>query len=297
MTRLATVVTLLAATCASAQYVRTEVEDAGHQLCVTWTRRNFTYHVDSAGSARTPGGAEFTAIESAFATWQAVSNDCSDFTFTRGADVVAPRTGKRTTSENDIIWRERSCDGIVPEGDPCWRDENKNCSSVYSCWPHAFGVLALTTVTHSTRTGAIYDADIELGGVNHLFTTVSSPRCAPGKEAVTCVATDVQNTMTHEIGHVLGFAHVEDPESTMYAYAEDGELTKRVVDRGTIEGFCTTYPRGEPPLPCDPAQQAQRSITARGGGTPKSSQLGCSSVLGGPLALAVLLRCRRRRLG
>ncbi len=43
-----------------------------------------TYRVDAAGSTRTPGDAEFTAIDQAFAAWQAVSDGCSDFRFERG---------------------------------------------------------------------------------------------------------------------------------------------------------------------------------------------------------------------
>jgi hypothetical protein len=293
MVRLATLLTLLAAAGASAQYVRTQVEDAGHPLCVTWNKRDFMYQVDQAGSARNPSPTVGEAIDRSFASWQAVSDACSDFTFTRGPDLDHPATGRNTTQTNAIIWRERSCDGVVPDNDPCWLAENDNCSSVYSCWPYQPGVLALTTVTHSIRTGAIYDADIELNGGDHLFTTVDTPKCTT-VDALTCVATDVQNTLTHEIGHAVGFAHSPDPKSTMFWQADDGELSKRVIDSDTKAGFCAIYPRGGPPLPCDPAQQSQRAIDARESGTPQASQLGCASATGLPLAVALLLLTRRR---
>lgn len=297
MRPLALALVLLTGVPASAQYVRTRVSDPDSTLCVTWNRRDFTYHVDQAGSTRTPGDAELTAVDAAFATWQGVSDSCSDFQFIKGAQLANVLVGKGTQSqtENVIVWREASCADVVPMDDPCLSDGT--CINKHHCWDQGQFTLALTTTTYSVRTGAIYDADVELNGADWLFTTISSPPCKEGSEATTCVATDVQNTLTHEIGHAVGFDHVDAVGSTMEPTAPIGEITKRIVDHGTVEGFCLTYPKGGPPSPCDEAELSRRRISAAQTGTPQLSDFGCSSVLGpGELALLlVALRLARRR--
>ncbi|MBL8950135.1 MAG: matrixin family metalloprotease [Myxococcaceae bacterium] len=298
MRRLAATALLLWGSLASAQYVRTPVGDPDSTLCVTWNRRDFTYDIDSVGSTRTPGEAEFTAIDAAFATWQGVSNDCSDFQFIKGQRVQNAHVAKGTQMQNVITWWENTCDVAVPQDDPCLSGDANACINQYRCWFHGQFTLALTTTTYSVRTGSIYDADIEMNGADWLFTTISSPPCKEGSEAVTCVATDVQNTLTHEIGHAVGFDHSETEGSTMEPTAPLGQITKRLIDHGTKEGFCTTYPRGGPPTPCDLAGLARRKIVASQTGTPALGDLGCSSVLGPAellLALVATRLLRRRR--
>lgn len=257
----------LVASSASAQdFLRTVAGTSGDTtLCVTWGRRELTYRVDAAGSARTPGDSEHVAIDAAFASWQAVSRGCSDFTFTRGARVSDAGVGQGTGAENLLAFREVGCREVVPETEPCLSDGS--CGNRYRCWDHAAGTIGLTTVTYGTRTGIALDGDIEFNAAEFLFTTVSSPPCAAGVEDPGCVATDVQNTATHEIGHVLGFDHVDDPDSTMAATASPGETAKRVIDLGTAAGFCQTYPRGQPPVPCDEMAQLSRTITGRNTGS------------------------------
>ncbi len=296
MLRAAPALLLFIAAEASAQYLRTRVSDPESTLCVTWNRRDFTYEVDSSGSARTPGDAEFTAVDAAFATWQGISDGCSDFQFIKGDRVPNVQVGKGTQMQNAIVWRERTCDTVVPENDSCFDDDS--CLNKYRCWNHGQFTLALTTTTYSVRTGAIYDADIELNGADWLFTTISSPPCKEGAEAVTCVATDVQNTLTHEIGHAVGLDHVDVEGSTMEPTAPIGQITKRLIDFGSKEGFCTTYPRGGPPTPCDDAALSRRKIIASQTGTPQLTDLGCSSVLGPAellLALGAVRLLRRRK--
>lgn len=303
--RLWVTLALLGSTFAQAQpFVRTEVpgrEDKG-PLCVTWNKREFIYVVDAAGSARTPGDSEFFAIDASFASWQAVSDTCSDFNFIRGARQPKVQIGRGTETSNVIVFREQSCRSAAPELDPCQADGS--CTNTYNCWDHSDYTIALTTTTFSTKTGAIYDADIELNGAPHvdgtrfLFTTISSPPCGANPEAVTCVATDIQNTLTHEIGHAVGFDHVENPGATMEATAPPGETQKRIIDVGLSEGFCQTYPKGLPPVPCDELAQLRRKIIAKTAGTPSLSALGCSALPAGGglwvLGLLLLGRARRR---
>jgi hypothetical protein len=287
---------VLVAAEASAQYQRTRAGDPTTSMtCVTWSHRDFTYTPDAAGSAKTPGDSEFVAIDAAFATWQALSNTCSDFQYIKGPRASDVLVGKGTQDTNVIVWRETSCDDpmVVPPNDPCLADGD-SCINQYHCWEHGQFTLALTTTTYSTKSGAIYDADIELNGHDWLFTTVSSPPCVEGMESVQCVATDVQNTLTHEIGHAMGFDHVNAPGSTMAPTAPVGETSKRVIDMGTADGFCTTYPKGEPPTPCDMSSVGRR-ISADGNGTPGLSTIGCATAPGSFTGLMLLLLLRRSR--
>jgi hypothetical protein len=248
-------------------WLRTVASDDGTTvICVTWAKRTIVYQVDAAGSAQTPGDTEFAAIDAAFATWQALSDSCSDMKFIAGPRVSNPKVGRKTEDSNVLTFREVNCVDVVPAADPCLADGS--CANTYRCWDHSDTTIALTTSTYSTRTGVLADADIEFNASRHqdgssfLFTTVSSPPCAEAAVGVTCVANDLQNTATHEIGHLVGFAHVTDPSSTMYPSAPIGETTKRVIDVGTSDGFCGTYPRGAAPVPCDELARQNTRITA-----------------------------------
>lgn len=294
---------LLIATSAFAQgYKRTLVP--GKEICLSWNARTLTYAIDAAGSTRTPADSEFTAIDSSFGTWQAVSDACSDFHFVAGPRVSTIVVGKSPGSEtnNVVTFREVSCRDAVLGGDPCQADGT--CANKYKCWDHGDTTIGLTTTTFSFRTGTIYDADIELNAAPHfdgsffLFTTRSSPPCEAGSETTDCVAVDVQNTVTHEIGHVIGLDHVEVPGSTMEASAPIGETRKRIVDSGTAQGFCDIYPRGGPPMPCDEMGQMRRKIIAKNTGTTGLESIGCSSAGGAPFALpGLLLVLLGRKLG
>lgn len=303
MSRLLLMTVALLASSALAQqpYRRTVVK--GQDLCLAWNTREYVYHYDSAGSERTPGDTEFPAMEAAFDTWRTLSSTCSDYVFTRGPDVSDPSVGYTQVSDenpdpkndNVVFFREVSCTDTVDESDPCWVE--KSCGNTYRCWDHGDAVIGLTTSTYSTRTGHVLDADIELnasmpgGSTGFLFTTVNSPPCE-GTQSPACVAVDLQNTLTHEIGHVVGLDHVQTPGSTMESTAPPGETQKRIIDVGSAEGFCTIYPRGLPPTQCLEPVEAGQALTV-------DARLGCSAAPAALLPAALLsawaLRSRRRR--
>jgi uncharacterized protein (TIGR03382 family) len=280
------------------RFHRTLVE--GRTFCVFWPGREFVYRLDAAGSARTPGDSEVSAIEAAVASWRAVSATCSDYTFRRGPDIQHPFVGylkEGGENENLITFREQDCNDVVPPGDPCIATDT--CGNLYSCWEHGGGILGLTTTTYSKVTGKIFDADIELNaageGRGFLFTTVDSPPCE-GNRVSDCVVTDVQNTMTHELGHVVGLDHVpEQTGSTMEPSAFPGETHKRIIDVGSAAGFCDAYPRGLPPTQCGENPEVGRRFQAVSNGP----SLGCSAAPGSLLPAAALLGAwalgRRRR--
>ncbi|MFY0574771.1 myxosortase-dependent metalloprotease, MXAN_2677/MXAN_2678 family [Cystobacter fuscus] len=194
-----------------------------------------------------PGGLRVRGHRGSVESWRAVSSTCSDYTFRRGPDIEHPFVGydeKSDVNENVITFREQDCNDVVPPGDRCIQD--KTCGNLYSCWGHGGGILGLTTTTYGLGSGKIFDADIELNaapaGRGFLFTTVDSPPC-DGSQTSGCVSADVQNTVTHELGHVVGLDHVpEQPGSTMEPSAFPGETNKRIIDVGSIAGFCDAYP-------------------------------------------------------
>ncbi|NBD10685.1 myxosortase-dependent metalloprotease, MXAN_2677/MXAN_2678 family [Corallococcus silvisoli] len=292
---------LLCAGAAGAQqdYRRTLVP--GRPLCLVWPGRDYVYHLDAAGSSRTPGDTEVAAIEAAFDAWRALSATCSDYRFIRGEDWKLPVAVGYDQEHpfdnyNVITFRERNCQDVAPADDVCWQEET--CGNVYQCWAHGGATIGLTTSSFSFKDGRVVDADIELNaaqsdyGPGFLFTTVNGPPCE-GTLSTDCVATDVQNTMTHEIGHVIGLDHVFSAGSTMEATASLGETSKRVIDAGSAAGFCATYPRGLPPTQCRTPVDPGLKLVADGKGT------GCDASSGGPALAAGLLWAagglRRRR--
>lgn len=252
-------------------YLRTRVPD--REACLFWPDRRVALVAQEAGSARTPGETEFSALEAAVEGWARLSRRCSDVALgvtgrSRSTTVGYLQGGQ---NENLVLYRETRCEDVVPPDDGCQADGA--CGNGWNCWDHGEGILALTTTTYNVRTGALVDADVEMNAAPYLFTTVSSPACAEGQDATTCVSTDVQNTLTHELGHLLGFDHVEEPTSTMAATAPPGELSKRVIDPDTATGFCVAYPAGLPTPPCNGPAVAR--IVAQSRGSP-----GCSAVGG-----------------
>ncbi|MFZ5469489.1 MAG: myxosortase-dependent metalloprotease, MXAN_2677/MXAN_2678 family [Myxococcota bacterium] len=288
-------VVLLGAGAHAQEYLRTRVP--GSDLCLTWQTRELTWHADAAGSARTPGESERLAIEAAFANWQATSDGCSDLRFLPGPLLVDASVGGALDVPNQhvIVFRETSCHTVVPQGDGCFADGT--CANLYRCWEGSELTLALTTTTFNYRTGALADADVELNAASFLFTTVDAPPCEAGAQSPQCVAIDVQNTLTHEIGHIIGLDHVALAGSTMEASAPVGETGKRVIDPGTAAGLCDIYPRALPARSCEETDQLQHSVVVR------RQPQGCGCAAAGALLPwgTVLLLCvgasERRRNG
>ena len=110
-----------------------------------------------------------------------------------------------------------------------------------------------------------------------------------------CVATDVQNTMTHEIGHLIGLDHTLALGSVMNPSAPQGELSKRNIDQGSADFVCRTYPKGLASQSCvTPSLESSGNAAVLG-----QQAFGCSSSGAGAwwpaMAAGALLAWRRRR--
>lgn len=86
----------------------------------------------------------------------------------------------------------------------------------------ANGALAITILTFDREAGQILDADIVVNG-EHNFGVVDDMDPENAKKAY-----DIQNVLTHELGHFLGLGEdYDDNDATMYAYSMPGEVNKR----------------------------------------------------------------------
>lgn len=204
-------------------------------------------------------------------------------------------------NENLVLFRHQRCSAVVPRGDPCFADGS--CGNRYDCWQHSDSTIAITTTSFDPETGQILDADIELNAPSFFLSTVNGPVCPQDAQAMTCVATDLQSVMTHEVGHLLGLAHVNDPASTMGGAYRSGELSKRTIDPGSQRFLCDVYPAGQPSRTCLTRALGTESLSAPAPtcqGPSQTAAPGCSTTpLSGALALSLLLALclgRRRQL-
>ena len=217
--------------------------------------------------------------------------ECTDLRFAEQGltDATAIGFDNAGGAGNLIVFREELCEEVVPAGDRCFDDFS--CGNVYGCWPFSRGVIAVTTTSYREDTGQIVDADIEFNSASFQFTTEDGPPCGRG-ERQGCISTDLANTATHEIGHVLGIDHSTVPGSTMYASAPLGETSKRSLADDDVEAVCSIYPAGEPVDVCEEAYGLRRDDPDGGGCA------GCGAAGGAGLAwlaIGVLGLLRRRR--
>jgi hypothetical protein len=272
-------------------FVRTGPTKAGHYIY--WESGCVFITVDDAGTKEIAGDAEFPVIDASIATWNNDTASCSYL-------VVMDQGRKAMEVGNDrvnlIKFRDQSwCRPAI--GDDPMR-----------CYDQA--AAGITTATYvddgtSSRDGAIVDADIELNGVDFAISingvTLGSAACH----------SELQNTLTHELGHLHGLEHTcvtpSDPprvdnngnqvpscvssvgnpaitEPTMYNFQDCGETKKETLEPDDINGICTIYPTAKDPHTCSPA-------VPTGGGC-------CNTGSGaaGPAALVgiVLVLTRRR---
>jgi predicted Zn-dependent protease len=275
-------------------YVQTGPTKAGKYLY--WESGCVFLTVDAAGTKEIAGEAEFAVIDSAIQTWNTAATSCSYIkVMNQGRREV--ETGRDNV--NIIKFRDQSwCR-------PASGDDMARC--------HPDSAAGITTATYvddptSDRDGAIVDADIELNGENFsIGTNGQSLGTSP------CIS-DLQNTLTHELGHLLGLEHTcramgdpdrvddqgravpscvstSDPvitEATMYNFQDCGEVKKATLEPDDVAGLCGIYPRANDPGSCIPVDDGTGCCQT--GDSPRGSLL--LSVL---VSLGLMSFWRRRR--
>jgi hypothetical protein len=148
-----------------------------------------------------------------------------------GMDLLWHTRGKPTTIGATCVSSQSdgSCNSVTGNGNwvnfvhdqKTWEDQG--VSSL---------VVALTVLTYDRNSGEIRDADVLLDDWSHDFCV--APDCGGSRY-------DLEGTLTHELGHLLGLDHSTNPEATMFAGAAPGETAKRSLDVDDVTGICTAY--------------------------------------------------------
>jgi matrixin len=275
-------------------YVRSRVA-AGDPTsqCLFWTVPKITYYQSTAGNPETkPAGSEFGAIDRSFQSWQVIFTQCGSLTFEAGGHVDDRKVGYVSGGDNRnlVLFRPRRCADVAPSSDACWNDSS--CNNAYDCWDNDGQTIAVTLTTYDEKSGIIYDSDIELNAAGFFFTTSDGPLCNPPLTTTNCVSTDVQNTVTHEIGHFIGLDHTNALGSVMNPRAPPGEISKRTIDSGSASYVCAAYPKGQPGQGCiHVASDPNLGKKAQVGGC---SSVGAEAWLPSLAGWALLLARRRR---
>ncbi|MDB4966342.1 MAG: peptidase and matrixin and adamalysin [Myxococcales bacterium] len=275
-------------------YVRTTTEVSG--VPVQWNERCVVVTIDQRGSKDLSLDEVAQVMARAAANWTRRTSQCGGLALS-------------TQPARQIL-------DVAPDGLPTvvfrnieWRRPGKA--------PHDPSAIGLTTVMYVNTPGqpgdgTILDADIELNNVNYTFTTSAATMPRAG----TALA-DLENTLTHELGHVQGLAHtcwdhvtqkapLDDkgnpipdcngtvPDTvlatTMYPYASmPGETSKRNLADDDVDGVCKVY--APLTLSCHPEIQGGCAVASP---SPSRRRWPVSFVVV-IAASALALRARRRR--
>jgi hypothetical protein len=250
------------------------------------------------------------AVLAAAKTWSSSSLSCTGLSLvvssTEEADGAAADDRINRITFRREQWRR----------EPCRPDKPEDCT-VYDRQ-----ALAITSVLAVRRTGEIVDSDMELNAVDKVWSDVAAT--LPGNRSGEVF--DLQNTLTHELGHLIGLDHnctdaatrgvplnhlgqlapacaqasAELQAATMFNQAGSGDIGKRDLSEDDMKAACDVYPTGQGIVDLDSSDDDQ------GGGcsVPRPHALGGSRsrlswvgpLLAG-LGLGLTLARRRRRRG
>ncbi|MBK8009897.1 MAG: matrixin family metalloprotease [Deltaproteobacteria bacterium] len=214
---------------------RTEL-NSGPSL--VWNTRTIPYFVGSSLLQSVLGQDEASTMEEvqlSFDAWASV--DCSDIEF--------PFQGVREGLSAGFSERGGNTNVIV---------------AVSTGWRHDADAIAVTTNAYDANTGIVADADIEVNAQHFTFVKAVEG-CSPSSGYM-----DLRNTLTHEIGHVIGLDHPPRLRAykayTMYPSAPACETGKQSLEEDDILGLCTIYPANGATTPCFPATSARYIVTS-----------------------------------
>lgn len=297
---LAGAVASLWGTQASATFVRSHTTEGCHP--VFWSQTCVPITPDSAGVPDLPLSEVERIVQQALSMWQTPTSGSS---FLRLQYLPANMARETDALDRLQVIKFRSNKWCRPA----------SASKAEVCYDAA--AAAITTVTYvnkpldATLDGRIVDADIELNAVNNQFYDADKPVTVTGSRR----ASDLWNTLSHELGHLIGLEHscrrsgdtmpactrdgngqaviscslvesmrMTNPsyqaifDTTMYPTADPKEIKKRVPKADDLAGVVNAYPTANDPKNCN---------STGGGGTEPSgcqcNNLGrIGSAQGGP---------------
>jgi hypothetical protein len=124
-----------------------------------------------------------------------------------------------TKTYDDLAWTSDKLDG--------------SNTIVWGDYPEE-GVIAVTILWYDNRNKEILEFDVVLD-TDYTWTI---------SESGISGTMDLQNILTHELGHGAGLNDVYQPpayQETMYGYADFGEISKRDLHAGDIKGITKLY--------------------------------------------------------
>lgn len=169
-----------------------------------------------------------SVFERSIATWEAVECDGSPL----GIDIELL---SETSTCTDPLYRtggSGNVNAVMFVHD--WADREYD--------PSAF---AVTTVWHLVSSGEIVDVDMEINERRGPYGICPPHGCVDGRTV------DLENVVTHELGHYLGLAHSQEVDATMFQTAFAGETIKRDLTDDDVAGICAAYPPGKPGGECE----------------------------------------------
>lgn len=276
------------------EFVRTGPTNAGKSLY--WKSGCVEITTDLDGTNDLRDDLEGTVVSQSVAEWNNRVASCSYMNLVEKprAQIEVGRDFANVIKFRDTEWCR-----------PATADDPKRCYS-----PAAAGITTVAFVNDagSSRDGEIVDADIELNGV-HFAISANGQSLGTG-----ACKSDLANTLTHELGHLLGLEHtclapgdparVDDegasvPEctslpasspirdTTMYNYQSCGETSKADLSQDEVDSMCVTYPLANDPGTCGPVGSSSGGCCSAQSNAPSSLLLF--------LATGLLLFLRRRR--
>ena len=176
------------------------------------------------------------AIQS-FNRWSSATESCTSLVFQYGGYVSEGAFFDRNTPTNNknvltSVDSEADLERLIEQG----------------LWPQA-DLVAITLTRYEPNTGEIVDADIVVNAAKFSIVEID-PDVSCGNNSDTH---DLENTLVHEVGHFIGFAHVTDAEATMFANAKSCETKKRDLSMDDLGGLCSVYPAFGPIVTCSPS--------------------------------------------
>ncbi len=303
---LAAALALLATASPASAYVRSRTAKG---VAVAWPGSCAFVTPDSTGTPDLPNDTTFSVIMKSMSNWtNAVGGDAYlKLVYADPMPLEAHLDGINTVKFRTDRW--------------CHPNDAQQKDVCYSS--AAAGITTVFFVQDgSDHAGTILDADIELNDLNFTFAvlpTTSQPRQG------TSLA-DLENTLTHELGHLQGLDHtcadaatppqeVDDtgnpPPScdslgslplqeqvkiklaTMYNFAMPGEISKRSPEADDVAGIANAYPPANDPGSCKPVDlNAYKSGGCSIAGNTRRSLAAIAVLLGALVALMLRRRLR-----
>jgi len=235
-----------------------------------------------------------SALQGAAAAWSQETNSCTYLelvpALSTAATPLAVNDGHNALIFHSTVW--------------CHVGSNGQCDVDYDA-----SALAVTTDTANRKTGQILDADVEVNLVDYQWADlVEDPNLTNDM--------DLQNALTHELGHLIGLDHtcfdplssksgarpddnsgqplpdcatasVDVQATTMFPSAQPGDTQKRTLAPDDLNAVCTIYPVNDPPPP--------PGTNVNGGcdGCAAAGESDCPSALASLALLSAVLIARR----